>query len=231
MISSPSQEAVDAAITSRRSIRAFLDKPVERDEIARILDVAARAPSGTNTQPWKVYVLTGAARARLSDAILAVNADPEQARGHTEEYAYYPREWTSPYIDRRRKVGWDLYSLLGLGRDNKAGMAAQHARNYAFFDAPVGLIFTIDRIMAQGSWLDYGMFLQNIMVAARARGLDTCPQAAFTQYHRIISAELDLPSNEMVVCGMALGWADPARVENTLVTEREPSHGFARFMD
>ncbi len=231
MISSPSQEAVDAAITSRRSIRAFLDKPVERDEIARILDVAARAPSGTNTQPWKVYVLTGAARARLSNAILAVNADPEQARGHTEEYAYYPREWTSPYIDRRRKVGWDLYSLLGLGRDNKAGMAAQHARNYAFFDAPVGLIFTIDRIMAQGSWLDYGMFLQNIMVAARARGLDTCPQAAFTQYHRIISVELDLPGNEMVVCGMALGWADPARVENTLVTEREPSHGFARFMD
>lgn len=231
MISSPSQEAVDAAITSRRSIRAFLDKPVERGEIARILDVAARAPSGTNTQPWKVYVLTGAARARLSNAILAVNADPEQARGHTEEYAYYPREWTSPYIDRRRKVGWDLYSLLGLGRDNKAGMAAQHARNYAFFDAPVGLIFTIDRIMAQGSWLDYGMFLQNIMVAARARGLDTCPQAAFTQYHRIISAELDLPASEMVVCGMALGWADPARVENTLVTEREPSHGFARFMD
>jgi nitroreductase len=219
MISSPSQEAVDAAITSRRSIRAFLDKPVERDEIARILDVAARAPSGTNTQPWKVYVLTGAARARLSNAILAVNADPEKARGHAEEYAY------------RRKVGWDLYSLLGLGRDNKAGMAAQHARNYAFFDAPVGLIFTIDRIMAQGSWLDYGMFLQNIMVAARARGLDTCPQAAFTQYHRIISAELDLPASEMVVCGMALGWADPARVENTLVTEREPSHGFARFMD
>jgi len=231
MISSPSQEAVDAAITSRRSIRAFLDKPVERDEIARILDVAARAPSGTNTQPWKVYVLTGAARARLSNAILAVNADPEQARGHTEEYAYYPREWTSPYIDRRRKVGWDLYSLLGLGRDNKAGMAAQHARNYAFFDAPVGLIFTIDRIMAQGSWLDYGMFLQNIMVAARARGLDTCPQAAFTQYHRIISAELDLPGSEMVVCGMALGWADSKRIENTLVTEREPSHGFARFME
>jgi len=231
MISGPSQEAVDAAITSRRSIRAFLDKPVKRDEIARILDVAARAPSGTNTQPWKVYVLTGAARERLSNAILAVNADPEQARGHTEEYAYYPREWTAPYIDRRRKVGWDLYSLLGLTRDNKAGMAAQHARNYAFFDAPVGMIFTIDRIMAQGSWLDYGMFLQNIMVAARARGLDTCPQAAFTQYHRIIAGELGLPANEMVVCGMALGWADPGRIENTLVTEREPSHGFARFME
>ena len=231
MLSSPQQEAVDAAITSRRSIRAFLDKPVEREEIARILDVAARAPSGTNTQPWKVHVLTGSARERLSQAILAVNADPEQARAHAEEYPYYPREWVSPYIDRRRKVGWDLYSLLGLTRDNKAGMAAQHARNYAFFDAPVGLIFTIDRIMEQGSWLDYGMFLQNIMVAARARGLDTCPQAAFTQYHRIIADQLALPEHEMVVCGMALGWADPAKIENTLLTEREPSSGFARFLE
>jgi len=230
-IENPAQAAVDAAITSRRSIRAFLDKPVAREDIARILDVAARAPSGTNTQPWKVHVLTGAARARLSNAILAAYADPEQAAQHQEEYPYYPREWVSPYIDRRRKVGWDLYGLLGLTRDDKAGMAAQHGRNFAFFDAPVGMIFTIDRIMEQGSWLDYGMFLQNIMVAARARGLDTCPQAAFTQYHRIIAAELGLPASDMVVCGMALGWADPARIENTLATEREPSHVFARFMD
>ncbi|WP_027865216.1 nitroreductase [Massilia alkalitolerans] len=231
MINSPQQEAVDAAITSRRSIRAFLSKPVERADIERILEVAARAPSGTNTQPWKVYVLTGQAREKLSEAILAVNADPEQARRHTEEYAYYPREWISPFVDRRRKVGWDLYSLLGLTRDNKAGMAAQHARNYRFFDAPVGLIFTIDRIMEQGSWLDYGMFLQSIMVAARGRGLDTCPQAAFTQYHRVIAQQLGLPENEMVVCGMALGWADPGKVENSLVTEREPLAHFARFME
>ena len=231
MIQTPQQEAVDAAIISRRSVRAFLARPVERDEIARILDVAARAPSGTNTQPWKVHVLMSAARRRLSEAILAVHADPEQARQHSEEYAYYPREWVSPYVDRRRKVGWDLYGLLGLGRDDKAGMAAQHARNYAFFDAPVGLIFTIDRVMEQGSWLDYGMFLQNIMVAARARGLDTCPQAAFTQYHRIIAAQLALPANEMVVCGMALGWADPDSVENSLSTERESSTNFARFLD
>lgn len=231
MINSPQQEAVDAAITSRRSIRAFLPKPVERADIERILEVAARAPSGTNTQPWKVYVLTGQAREKLSEAILAVNADPEQARRHTEEYAYYPREWISPFVDRRRKVGWDLYSLLGLTRDNKAGMAAQHARNYRFFDAPVGLVFTIDRIMEQGSWLDYGMFLQSIMVAARGRGLDTCPQAAFTQYHRVIAQQLGLPENEMVVCGMALGWADPGKVENSLVTEREPLAHFARFME
>lgn len=225
------ENAVDAAITSRRSIRAFLDKPVERADIERILEVAARAPSGTNTQPWKVYVLTGQAREALSDAILAVHNDPARAREHTEEYAYYPREWVSPFIDRRRKVGWDLYGLLGLAREDKAGMAAQHARNYRFFDAPVGLIFTIDRIMEQGSWLDYGMFLQNIMVAARGRGLDTCPQAAFTQYHRIIAAQLGLPANETVVCGMALGWADPGKIENSLITEREPLAGFVRFVE
>jgi len=231
MISSQQQEAVDAAITSRRSIRAFLDKPVEQADIARILEVAARAPSGTNTQPWKVYVLTGQARVELSNAILAVHLDPAQSREHTEEYPYYPREWVSPFIDRRRKVGWDLYSLLGLTRDNKAGMAAQHARNFNFFDAPVGLIFTIDRIMEQGSWLDYGMFLQNIMVAARGRGLDTCPQAAFTQYHRIIASQLQLPENETVVCGMALGWADPGKIENSLVTEREPLSSFVHFLE
>ena len=149
-IENPGQAAVDAAITSRRSIRAFLDKPVAREDIARSLDVAARAPSGTNTQPWKVHVLTGAARERLSSAILAAYADPEQAAQHQEEYPYYPREWVSPYIDRRRKVGWDLYGLLGLTRDDKAGMAAQHGRNFTFFDAPVGMIFTIDRIMEQG---------------------------------------------------------------------------------
>jgi nitroreductase len=231
MISSPQQEAVDAAITSRRSVRAFLDKPVEREDIEKILEVAARAPSGTNTQPWKVHVLTGEAKSALSDAILAVYCDSKLNREHTEEYAYYPREWVSPFVDRRRKVGWDLYSLLGLTREDKAGMAAQHARNYRFFDAPVGFIFTIDRILEQGSWLDYGMFLQNVMVAARGRGLDTCPQAAFTQYHRIISEHLQIPANETVVCGMALGWADPEKIENTLVTEREPLSGFVRFVD
>ncbi|MES2321165.1 MAG: nitroreductase [Pseudomonadota bacterium] len=231
MIQSQQQECVDAAITSRHSIRAFLPDPVARDDIERILEVAARAPSGTNTQPWKVYVLTGAAKARLSAAIAAVHAAPALSAQHTEEYAYYPRVWTSPYIERRRKVGWDLYALLGLTRDNKAGMSAQHGRNYHFFDAPVGFIFTIDRVMEQGSWLDYGMFLQSIMVAARGRGLDTCPQAAFTQYHRIIAEQLNLPDGEMVVCGMALGHADPSKIENTLITAREPVAGFTRFLE
>ena len=225
------QEHVDAAITSRHSIRAYRSDPVPRHDIERILEVAARAPSGTNTQPWKVYVLTGGAKQRLAHAILAVHGDPAAASTHTEEYPYYPREWVSPYIDRRRKVGWDLYALLGLTRDNKAGMSAQHGRNYQFFDAPVGFIFTIDRVLEQGSWLDYGMFLQSIMVAARGRGLDTCPQAAFTQYHAIIEEQLGIPDSEMVVCGMALGYADTTKIENTLITAREPVSGFTRFFE
>lgn len=230
VISPESTAAVDAAITSRRSIRAYLPTPVPQAEIERILDVASRAPSGTNTQPWKVYVLTGAARERLAQRVLAAHNDPVERARHSEEYPYYPTEWVSPFIDRRRKVGWDLYTLLGIGKTDRERMHAQHGRNYTFFDAPVGLIFTIDRVLNQGSWLDYGMFLQNVMVAARARGLDTCPQAAFTQFHRVIADELQLPTGEMVVCGMSLGHADPAAIENSLVTEREPVQGFARFL-
>jgi nitroreductase len=214
-----------------RSLRAFLPTPVPRPMIEEILQVAARAPSGTNVQPWRVTVLTGDARERLSAAILRVYDDPELRREHAEEYAYYPTEWVDPYLARRRKVGWDLYGLLGIGKTDKERMHAQHGRNYRFFDAPVGMIFTIDRILQQGSWLDYGMFLENIMIAARARGLDTCPQAAFTQFHRVIAEQLALPANEMVVCGMALGYADMSRIENTLETEREPVSGFARFME
>jgi nitroreductase len=224
-------EVVDHAITTRQSLRAFLPTPVPRSTVEEMLSIASRAPSGTNTQPWKVTVLTGAAKARLVEAIMAAYNDPEQRKLHAEEYAYYPTQWVEPYLGRRRKIGWDLYGLLGIGRTDKEGMHAQHGRNYRFFDAPVGLIFTIDRVMEQGSWLDYGMFLENIMVAARARGLDTCPQAAFTQFHRIIARELGLPDNEMVVCGMSLGYADMSRVENRLQTEREPVAGFARFLE
>jgi nitroreductase len=231
MIDTPEQRIVDAAILSRRSVRAFLPTPVAHEDIEAILHVAARAPSGTNTQPWRVYVMTGAAKQKLSDEILKVYADPQASAKHTEEYHYYPRSWATPYIERRRKVGWDLYGLLKLARDNKAGIRNQYGRNYRFFDAPVGLIFTIDRVMQQGSWLDYGMFLQNIMIAARGRGLDTCPQAAFTQFHRIIENVLSLPPNEMVVCGMSLGYADQSKIENTLVTEREPVSNFASFLE
>ena len=223
--------AVDAAITSRHSMRAFLPTPVPRETVEAILRVAARAPSGTNIQPWQVYVLTGAAKQRLSGRISAIYENPAELAKHEREYDYYPKEWTSPYLDRRRKVGWDLYGLLGIAKTDKAGMHRQHGRNYHFFDAPVGLIFSIDRVLQQGSWMDYGMFLQNIMVAARAWGLHTCPQAAFTQFHRLIAEELAFKPEQMLVCGMALGHADPAAVENSLVTERADVSEFARFLE
>ena len=231
MIISNTQQLVDQVITSRRSIRAFLPTAVDHEDIRALLEVAARAPSGSNTQPWKVYVVTGDKLKQLSNRILDAHNDAELAKSHQEEYNYYPVKWIAPYLERRRKVGWDLYSLLGLGRENKQGMHAQHGRNYAFFDAPVGLIFTIDRVMEQGSWLDYGMFLQNVMLAARARGLDTCPQAAFTQYHQLITEVLALPDNEMLVCGMSLGYADTSKIENTLLTDRASVNEFVQFVE
>ena len=223
--------AAEAAVATRRSVRAFLPTPVPRATVERILALASRAPSGTNTQPWRVYVLTGEPLRSLSRRLVAAYDDPQESARHTEEYPYYPTEWVSPYIDRRRKIGWDLYGLLGIGRTDKARMHAQHRRNYEFFGAPVGLMFTIDRILRQGSWLDYGMFIEGVMVSARAHGLDTCPQAAFTPFHRIVTDEIRAPANEQLVCGMSLGWADPGAIENTLVTEREPVSGFARFLD
>ncbi|VVE52645.1 nitroreductase [Pandoraea communis] len=224
-------EYVDEAIRSRRSIRAYLPTPVPQATVADILSVASRAPSGSNIQPWQTYALSGEALKSLTTRLLDAFNDPAQRLMHQEEYAYYPREWSEPYQARRRKVGWDLYSLLGIGRTDKERMHGQHARNFTFFGAPVGLIFTIDRHLEQGSWLDYGMFLQSVMVAARARGLDTCPQAAFATFHQVISAELRLPETRMVVCGMALGYADPEAVENRLVTERAPLNEWAHFLD
>ncbi len=223
--------AVDATIAGRRSIRAFLPDPVPVEVVAAILDLAARAPSGTNTQPWKVHVLTGAARRALSAAILAAFDDPAMEGQHTAEFNSYPDEWMSPYIDRRRRIGWDLYGLLGIKKGDAVRMHAQVRRNYEFFGAPVGLIFVIDRVMARGSVLDYGMFMQNVMLAARARGLDTCAQAAFSIYHQVIRTQLTIPADQMVVCGMALGHADPDAVENRLQTTREPAASFAVFHD
>ncbi len=223
--------AVDATMKGRRSVRAFLPTSVPPDTITQLLEAASRAPSGTNTQPWKVYVLTGASQQQLKDKITAAYDDAAERATHSDPYHYYPTEWVSPYIDRRRKVGWDLYGLLGIGKADKARMNAQHRRNFTFFDAPVTLIFTIDKVMEKGSWLDYGMFLQNVMLAARARGLDTCPQAAIATYHRIVMPHVGAGDTEVCVCGMSMGHADPAAIENTLVTEREAVSGFARFLD
>ena len=224
MTPSERSQAVDEAITSRMSMRAFSDQAVPRDTIEAILQVASRAPSGTNTQPWKVYVLQGASRDRLVQQVCATHDEwrdhPEKATQYPEAYDYYPEKWVSPFIDRRRENGWSLYGLLGIGKGDKDKMHAQHQRNFCFFDAPVGLMFTIDKVMGRGSLLDYGMFLQNIMVAARGRGLHTCPQAAFSNYHKVLRRELPIPDNEIVLFGIALGHADPQVVPNMLVPGR-----------
>lgn len=225
------QPAVDEVIQSRYSCRAFLPRPVPRTTIEEILAVASRAPSGTNIQPWRAWVLTGETKAALTERLLAAFDDPEEAATHADPYQYYPKQWISPYIDRRRKVGLQLYGLLGIQKGDAERMHEQFARNYKFFDAPVGLIFTVDRVMEQGSWLDYGMFLQNVMLAAKARGLDTCPQAALIQFHRIIRQTLEIPDNETLICGMSLGYADPAAPENTLRTERAPLSEWVSFRD
>jgi len=228
-------QAVDTAIRSRMSVRAFTGQAVPRTDIEAILDVASRAPSGTNCQPWRVYVLQGSSRDSLVAQVCAAHdaiwADPSVAQSYREEYDYYPEKWVSPYIDRRRENGWGLYGLLGIGKGDKDKMHAQHQRNYRFFDAPVGLMFTIDRVMGRGSLVDYGAFLQSIMVAARGRGLHTCPQAAWNGFAKIIMPHIGAGDGEMLVCGMALGYADADALVNGFVTPRVPVTEFTRWLD
>ena len=219
---------VDEAITSRRSVRAFLPDPVDEATIRAMLEVAARAPSGTNMQPWKVYVTSGETKRKIADAIL--NSGIRAEKAVWDEYKYYPDQFFEPYLTRRRKVGFDLYGLLGIGRRDVERMREQHDRNFTFFDAPVGMIFTIDRRLNKGSWIDCGMFLENIMIAARGRGLHTCPQAAFAPYHRQIRPLLGIPDEEVVVCGMALGHEDETKPENGLRSERVPVEDFVTFV-
>jgi nitroreductase len=227
--------SVDQAITSRRSMRAFSPTPVARADIEHILQVASRAPSGTNCQPWKVYVLQGATRNTLVEKACAAHdamrADPALADEYKEEYDYYPQKWVSPYIDRRRENGWGLYGLLGIGKADREKMHEQHQRNFRFFDAPVGLMFTVDRVMGRGSLVDYGGFLQSIMVSARGLGLHTCPQAAWNGFSKIIMPLIGAGPDEMLVCGMSLGYADGAALVNTFDTPRVPVKDFTHWLD
>jgi nitroreductase len=229
------RDSVAAALESRFSARAFLPRQVPRETIERLLQLASRAPSGTNTQPWKVYVLQGESRDGLVRKVCAahdaVYANPALSVEYTEEYDYYPEHWVSPYIDRRRQNGWSLYGLLGIAKGEKDKMHAQHQRNYRFFDAPVGLMFTLDRVMGRGSLVDYGMFLQGLMVAARAEGLHTCPQAAWNGFARIILPHIGAGPDEMLVCGMSLGYADEGATVNAFHTPREPVANFTRWLE
>jgi nitroreductase len=226
---------VDQAITSRMSARAFTSQPVPREVLTQLLELAARAPSGTNTQPWKVYVLQGQSRDSLVEKVCAahdeIRANPDMAAEYREAYDYYPEKWVSPFIDRRRENGWSLYSLLGIAKGEKDKMHAQHQRNYRFFDAPVGLMFTLDKVMGRGSLVDYGMFLQTLMIAARGHGLHTCPQAAWNGFAKIILPHIGAGDNEMLVCGVALGYADETEVVNTFHTPRESVASFTTWLE
>ena len=226
---------VDAAITSRMSARAFTQQAVPRELLEQILEVSSRAPSGTNTQPWKVYVLQGASRDSLVEKVCtahdAIRANPELAANYQESYDYYPEKWVSPFIDRRRENGWSLYGLLDIGKADKDKMHAQHQRNFKFFDAPVGLMFTINRVMGRGSLVDAGMLLQNIMVSARGHGLHTCPQAAWNGFANIVMPHIGAAEDELLVCGMSLGYADASDKVNSFQTPRVPVSEFTTWLD
>lgn len=227
-------QVVDDAIRSRHSVRAFLPKPVPETLIRDILEVACRAPSGTNTQPWKVYVVSGKKRDEMVERVCAAQLDlsahPEKKQTYHETYPYYPEQWVSPFIDRRRENGWGLYGLLNIQKGEKEKMAAQQLRNFKLFDAPVGLFFTVNKIMGVGSKMDIAMMIQNVMIAAKVRGLDTCPQAAWNHFHPVVLDVLGAPDDEELVCTVALGYADPDDIVNTFITPREPVDNFSVFL-
>ena len=232
---SASPDPVDHAIETRYSMREFLPAPVPRELILHLLELASRAPSGTNTQPWRAYVLQGASKDSLVEKVCrahdALRANPALASEYKAEYDYYPEKWVSPYIDRRRENGWGLYGLLGITKGDKDRMHAQHQRNYRFFDAPAGLMFTIDRVMGRGSLMDYGMFLQTLMIAARGHGLHTCPQAAWNDFASIILPHIGAGEKEMLVCGMSLGYADETALVNTFRTPRVSAEEFTTWLE
>jgi nitroreductase len=223
----PSTSTVLATISDRRSVRAFTKRPVPTEVITAILAAAARSPSGNNTQPWRVHIVTGAAKERLSAAILDERATgrPEPAMG----YAYHPVEWPEPHRTLRREIGWALYGLLGIRKGDRAAARRWHDQNFTFFGAPVGMIMTVDRRLGLGSLIDIGMFLEALNIAARSFGLEACAQAAFGCYHSIVRRELSLAAEEQVICGLSLGFEDKEALPNQLRTSRLPVEEFARF--
>jgi len=219
---------VDQVMSDRHSIRAYLPKPVPRELVEDILAIASRAPSGTNTQPWQVHVVSGAARDRVVAAALAVyDRDPDYGEPtYDDVYCHLDGE---PYLSRKRALGKAMYGLMGIGKGDMAGMLAQRRRNFQLFDAPVGLFFTVGRDLGHGSWMDMGMFMQNVMIAARARGLDTCPQAYWVRFESVVAGEIGWSADQRLVSAICLGYADHSAPENKLVSEREPVAGFATF--
>ena len=218
---------VSEAVNSRRSMRVFKPDPVAKADIEWIIENANRSASNGNLQPWKLYVTMGAARKRLSSAILKAMDDGDNGPG--AEYNVYPQEMTPVYDARRKLVGKQLYTLLGVPRGDAAGMLKQFRKNYEFFDAPVGMILSVEKRMGNGQWIDCGIFLDQLMLLAREKGLHTCPQAAFSRYQHVVRRELAIPEDQTVICGLALGYADPDVVPNSLITDRAPIQDFTTW--
>jgi nitroreductase len=216
------------AMRGRKSTRAYLDKPVARATIESILDAARWAPSGVNCQPWQVAVVTGTIKTRISEALLAAR---KAGQPESPDYAYYPSDWQEPYKSRRKATGLALYRALNIGKDDAFARLKAWNGNYHFFGAPAGLLFFVDRTLSQGAWVDMGMFIENVMLAARAHGLDTCPQASLAEYPDIVRGILAIPATRALVCGMALGYADAGAPVNSYRTEREPVNAFTTWHD
>jgi nitroreductase len=222
--------AVDArlhdAIAGRRSIRKFLPQPIDRDTVSAVLRLASRSASGVNAQPWNVYVVMGEKRAALTAAVRQAAEDGDRML----EYDYSPTLW-GEYLNRQRKVGFDLYAKYGIARGDMAARMQASLRNFDFFGAPVGLFFTMDNRFKYGQWLDIGIFMDSVMISARLHGLDTCPQQAWCNFGPTIRRILEIPEDNIIVCGMSLGLKDRDAAENTLETERVCVSEFAIFRE
>jgi nitroreductase len=219
---------VITALEQRKSTRAFLDKPVSKEQITALLDAAKRTPSGVNTQPWNVVVVTGESKDNLQNKIEATFRSGDKGK---RDYQYYPTEWVEPYKSRRKECGLLMYSTLGIKREDKERQMDQWVANYRAFDAPVLLLFFMDSQMQSGSFMDCGMFIQSIMLGALDLGLSTCPQAAFADYQHTIKQELDYGCDKILLCGMALGYEDKEAIVNSYRTAREGVGSFTTFFD
>lgn len=226
---------VEKIILDRHSVRAFTAQDVSRDTIQDILSKASFAPSGTNTQPWKVYVVQGNKKCQITAKVVAsvnsVYQGQVDKKSFQAPYLYYSEQWFEPYLSRRRENGWAMYKLLGIAKGDKSAMHEQQLRNFKFFDAPVGLFFTTHKALEAGAKMAIAMLMQNIMLIAKAQGLDTCPQASWNDYHQIIMPILGASDEEVFICGMSLGYADLSSEINRLRTPRESINNFVQFFD
>jgi len=219
---------VSEAIVGRYSCRAYLDRAVSREVVEQILDTARWSPSGANIQPWQVAVVQGETKDLLSARFLAAVAEGKKP---SPDYRYYPGEWIEPYKSRRFQCGMALYEALQIQRDDKERRLRAWQDNYRFFGAPVALFFFVDRVMEQGAWLDLGMFIQNLMLAARERGLESCPQASTADYPDLVRELLEIPADKLLLCGLAMGYPDTDHPVNNYRTDREPVEQFTRWYD